>query len=70
MGRKTKALRWFPFKRTLGDIELEGEYAIDGRLIRVRSKHHPGEKVTQLGGMSGDPEGFAVTLAMELAKGR
>lgn len=68
MARKTKSLRWFPFKRKIEDLELEGEYAIDGRLIRVRTKH--GTKVTQLGGMSGNPEAFAVTLAAELAKGR
>ena len=67
MAKRKTPLRWVRFTRTIGEHNLEAEYAIDGRLIRVRSKH--GEKATQLGGSKSDPEGLAAMLALELAKG-
>jgi hypothetical protein len=66
MAKPKKALDWVRFTRKIGEHNLDAEYAIDGRMLRVRSQQ--GSKATLLGGST--PENLAAMLALELAKER
>jgi len=66
MARKTKKqLDWIPFKKKIGTNELEGQWALDGRILRVTTNH--GSKSAMLN--ASNPESLALMLALELAKG-
>jgi hypothetical protein len=63
MPRRSKPLDWMPFKNT--EKDLEGDWAIDGPMLRVRTKH--GSKGAVLSSVSFAPT-LALMLADELAK--
>jgi len=67
MTRKTKPLDWEPFTFTALGEKHSGEYAIDGRLLRVTVAGY-GTKAASL--LSSAPIGLAIQLGQELVRGR
>ena len=63
MPKRSKPLIWTAVKDGGGSVL--GSYAIDGRLIGVRSAANGEEEWTQLGGSAASPEALACTILSE-----